>query len=183
MAAVCAECEEGVDTTYDCRECGDAYCVDCRVPTDHDCEGGTVDESIRGSGASGEGLVTSWSIPEGPRIETFLPVHRVIPWPVAALLIALVVPLVLVAASVTVYEPLLFGLALPAILIGIQAYHERLVADEDEWRPTRLFYLPALLFVFAFALPAFDAFFAIVLGYFFGLIGTAAYVVGKKVGE
>lgn len=34
----CQACTEGVDALYECRECGDEFCVDCRLPAAHTCE-------------------------------------------------------------------------------------------------------------------------------------------------
>lgn len=33
----CQSCDSAVENEYDCPDCGEGYCVDCRVPSDHAC--------------------------------------------------------------------------------------------------------------------------------------------------
>lgn len=33
----CVSCESDVETQYDCPDCGDEYCAECRAPINHDC--------------------------------------------------------------------------------------------------------------------------------------------------
>jgi len=45
MVNVCRSCGEQADSLYDCPECSDAFCVDCRLPADHDCDQETSENS------------------------------------------------------------------------------------------------------------------------------------------
>jgi len=45
----CPACESNVETLYDCRQCGGSFCVDCRLPDDHECAGETADQTSSGS--------------------------------------------------------------------------------------------------------------------------------------
>lgn len=61
--ATCPECGTATDTLYDCPDCGDEFCVDCRLPQDHECpeneatEGEQGDSTTSGESTSEYGVV------------------------------------------------------------------------------------------------------------------------------
>ncbi len=167
--ATCAECGDGVETAYACRDCGDDFCVDHRLPDDHECASATetaVDATDGGTVKSSP----SFSLPTGPRITAFLPVWQKIPWPVHALLAIVLVPV----------SPL---------VLGYHVYHERVAhalaaeraeSHEDEsdaWLPSRVYYFPILLLVVARLIGNLGI--VIAMGGIPGMIATIVYVVQK----
>jgi len=125
MATVCTECGDEVGTTYDCSDCGEAFCVDCRLPDDHDCDAQIEQDGGSEPGATTATTAESFSLPSGPRIETFLPIWRAVPWQGHALL------------------------SLLPLYIGFHIYHERLDSEDGEWMPSLAYYVPILMYVVA----------------------------------
>ncbi|RXK51964.1 AN1-type zinc finger domain-containing protein [Halorientalis pallida] len=168
MGAVCPSCETEVSNTYDCRNCGDAYCVDCRLPDDHDCDAEVEAEADGGTPAAGDMSDLSLSIPAGPKITAFVPVWRLLPWWVYAALAVVLIPL-------------------STVILALQVYHERVTASEHAWRPSRVYYVPLMVFVIALlmsrpSLPGINTHWVVVagFGYFWGLPATVIYAVQRR---
>jgi len=157
---VCESCGDQVDNTYDCRDCGDGYCIDCRLPADHECpeheqEGSTEQRT----GDPLEGL--DLNIPTGPRVDVFLPVWRLLPWQAHVTITYLLAPL----------SPL---------LLAVHAYHDRMDVGDDEWLPSRLYYLPLPLFLIFKGVLTMGPIITVVFAVLFGYIGTTIYAIQKS---
>ncbi|SDF02560.1 B-box zinc finger protein [Halorientalis regularis] len=168
MGAVCPSCEAEVSNTYDCRDCGDAYCVDCRLPDDHECDAEVETEADGGTRAAGGSPDFSLSMPSGPEITVLVPVWRVLPW------------WVYVALAVVLFP-------LTTVILAFQVYHERVAASEYAWRPSRVYYVPLLVFVVTMLMsrswfPGIDTHWVVVsaFGYFWGLPATVIYAVRRR---
>jgi hypothetical protein len=168
MGAVCPSCENEVSTTYDCRDCGGTYCVDCRLPDDHECDAETETEADGGTRTAEGTQGLSLSIPSGPRITTLVPVWRLLPWWVYVGLAVVLFPLT-------------------TVILALQVYHERVTASEYAWRPSRVYYVPLLVFLVTLAmsrpsLPGIETHWVVVagFGYFWGLPATAIYAVQRR---
>ncbi|MFD1585789.1 AN1-type zinc finger protein [Halorientalis brevis] len=184
--ASCAECGDGIETAYDCRDCGDAFCIDHRLPGDHECASGTEDTvDVTDGGVVTE--PTSLSLPDGPRVTLFLPVWRKIPWPIFPLLGVVLVPASVLAL---VFAPVaLLGVALvplSPLVLGLHVYHERLAhalaaesgeGEPDAWRPSGVYYFPVALLVFSRLIG--DLGIVIAMGAIPGLIASIVYAVQK----
>jgi len=157
---VCEACGDEVSTTYDCRDCGEEYCVDCRLPTEHDCSAQEVEETAQ---TPREDPLESMdlSLPAGPRIDVFLPVWRLLPWQAY-------VGLAIVLFPIT------------PLVLALHVYHERMDATAEEWVPSRLYYLPILLFVVSKLIITMGIVFTIAFSFVFGLVGTIIYAVQKR---
>lgn len=181
--ATCAECGDGMDTTYDCRDCGEAFCVDCRLPGDHECTPST--ESVSGStdGGSTPAASQSISMPKPPRITALLPVWRLLPWQVHALLAIVLVPVSpLVLAQHVYHERVAAAIAAETDGSTAETADDDATGQTDEpadsWTPSWVYYFPVLLFGVA-ALVG-NAQFIVAFGGVSGLIASLVYVVQKR---
>lgn len=156
MTTVCTECGDEVGSTYDCRDCGAAFCVDCRLPEDHDCAAQVEHDGGADVGAAANEAAESFSLPSGPRVEALLPAWRAIPWQVHAVL------------------------SLVPFYIIFHIYHERLTGSEDPegWVPSMGYYTPALLFLAALQVST-NVFALVLFGGLPTLITVIVYAVQK----
>ena len=166
MGVICPSCENAVSNTYGCRDCGGTFCVDCRLPDDHECAA-TV-EADGGTRTAGDPWDLSVTVPAGPRITAFVPAWRVLPWWVYVLLAVVLFPLT-------------------TVILAQQVYHERVTASEYAWRPSRVYYVPLLVFTIALlmsrpSLPGINTHWVVmaVFGYFWGLPATVIYAVQRR---
>lgn len=192
--ATCAECGDEVGTSYDCRDCGDAFCVDCRLPGDHECMP-TQDASAPDGGTT-TATPSRISLPSAPRITTLLPLWRAVPWQIHVLLAIALAPL-----------PPLIGIQLSPFVLGYHVYHERVAssltraeASEDveneskdaegkpedadgseeaagSWTPSWGYYFPILIFLSA--IPIGQPSFYFTIGGIAGIIASLIYAVQK----
>jgi len=177
----CAECGDAVGTTYDCRDCGEAFCVDCRLPDDHVCT--TGDRAATGAtdgGATDGGGTTvpsSVSFPTPPRITALLPIWRAIPWQLHALLAIILVPISPVLLAWHVYhERVADAIAAETRVAGDHGSDD--ASADDEWTPSWVYYFPAVLFGIAAAVGNVQL--VAVLGGLPGVVGAVIYVVQKR---
>ena len=168
MGAVCPSCETEVSNTYDCRDCGGSFCVDCRLPDDHECDAAMEAEADGGTQAVGDLSDLSLSIPSGPAITALVPVWRLLPWWAYALLAVVLVPLT-------------------TVILALQVYHERVTASDHAWRPSRAYYVPLIVFLTMLLMsrpwfPGVETHWVVVagLGYLWGLPATVFYAVQRR---
>ncbi|MFB6179539.1 MAG: AN1-type zinc finger protein, partial [Halorientalis sp.] len=187
--ATCAECGDTVGTTYDCYDCGESFCVDCRLPDDHECTA-TTDETETDAAAASDGGTAadlqSLSLPSGPRITVLLPVWRAIPWQMQALL-AFVSPVLAVVVAFKLRVPLapyVLG-ALSPVVLAQHVYHERVAdavtteaGEAGAWTPSWTYYIP--LVVMIAIVPISEPNFFVTMGALAAMVGTLIYVVQKR---
>jgi hypothetical protein len=168
MGAVCPSCEAEVSNTYDCRDCGGAYCVDCRLPDEHECTAG-IEAEADGGTRTGDGTPDlSLSLPSGPEIRAFLPVWRVLPWWAYVLFAVVLAPLT-------------------TVILAQQVYHERLTAETHAWRPSSVYYVPLVIFLATLLISRqgvpgmnFHWVIAVAVGYVWGLPATIIYAIQRR---
>jgi hypothetical protein len=183
MPTVCDSCGDEVDTTYDCRECGDAYCIDCRLPADHECESIVNQEDETGPEDPLESM--SFSMPSGPRIELLLPVWKRIPWQVPIVLIGALFPISMVVGlqalppSWFVFS-ILGAMLLTVLLLGLSVYHERLLATADDWHPSGVYYFPIVILFLSVYMSNVGGIVAAGGTYFFALAGAIVFTYRKR---
>ncbi len=168
MGAVCPSCENEVSNTYECRDCEGAFCVDCRLPDDHECDAEIEAEADGGTRTADEPWDLTLSIPAGPRVTALVPIWRLLPWWAYVLLAIVLIPL-------------------NTLILALQVYHERVTASDHAWRPSRVYYVPLLVFAVTLlmsrpSLPGIDTHPVVVagFGYFWGLPATIIYAVQRR---
>ncbi|WP_136717267.1 AN1-type zinc finger domain-containing protein [Halorientalis salina] len=197
----CAECGEGMDTTYDCHDCGNAFCVDCRLPDDHDCTPATA-AATASDGGTATVESPSVSLPSLPRITVLLPVWRAIPWQIHALA-ALLLPVLAIPMLIVVQRPLFSFIVagMSPVFLAQHVYHERVAhaiaaensensgtdknedaaADGSEttaWTPSWTYYIP-LAIMLVFTLISQPSFF-LAAGGLFGFVAAVVYLLQKR---
>jgi hypothetical protein len=121
----CPACGEAVDTRYECRDCGEKHCVDCRLPADHDCVIETAEEKTTGTDEQSKPIREYTISDNDDRGYWRYPYYATVLFPTAWLL--LVIGAIVDVVPVTP-GPVLLGLAL---LAGVAYLLRNLVATSS----------------------------------------------------
>lgn len=181
MSVSCPSCGDRVENTYDCRQCGDAFCIDCRLPDDHEC----VSET---DGADSESeLVTSVRRSVASFDEAMRPAARrwrTVPWPIPVLLSVVVFPpswLIYWGVVPWPVPTVLAAAALPLswLIFGAHVYAERLTPAGAAWTPSRVYYLPTVTAVVLGVVPLVGLGITAVISYPLLLVTVPIYAVRR----
>lgn len=161
MSVSCPSCGDRVENTYNCRDCGDAFCVDCRLSDDHDCvSGGGADASESSSSESFWASVEESLAPFHDAMRPLARRWRTIPWPIPVVLSVVVVPL-------------------SWFLFAAHVYAERMAPDGPGWTPSRVYYFPTAATVFLAVFPLVGLGIAAVMGYPLLFVTVVVYTIRR----
>lgn len=161
MSVSCPSCGDRVENTYNCRDCGDAFCVDCRLPGDHDCVSreGTDSSASASSGSFWAALDESLA-PFHDAMRPLARHWRKVPWPIPAVLSVVVIPL-------------------SWFIFAAHVYAERLGPDCPAWTPSRVYYFPTAATVFLGVFPLVGLGIAAVMGYPLLFVTVLVYAIRR----
>lgn len=163
MSVSCPSCGDRVENTYNCRDCGDAFCVDCRLPGDHDCVSEGGNDSSEPASASDDSFWASVEESLAPFHDAMRPLARgwrKIPWPIPVVLSVVVVPL-------------------SWFIFAAHVYAERLGPDGPVWTPSRVYYFPTAATVFLGVFPLVGLGITAVMGYPLLFVTVLVYAVRR----